>query len=342
MTAGALMLDLYGVTLTSDERCLLRQPQVGGVIFFGRNFSSRAQFIDLVAEVANLRPELLLAVDQEGGRVQRLRDGYTALPPMQALGALLTNAEDAQTEKLIVDAGWLMATEIIASGLDFSFAPVLDLDSRGCAVIANRAFSDDADRTIRAARLFITGMHEAGMAVTGKHFPGHGGVGEDSHLETPYDNRSLADLRQRDLKPFSVLAHELDAVMPAHIVFPQVDQRAVGFSQLWLQQVLRAELKFDGVIFSDDLSMKGADLMGGYSDKAEAALTAGCDMILVCNNRAGALEVIDFLQRRRYPPSPRLAAMKARRRWAWSELALDVRHRTAGAALTALVQSCPT
>lgn len=336
MTAGALMLDLGGTELTPQERSLLVHPQVGGVIFFSRNFISLQQFIALVAEVNALRPELLLAVDQEGGRVQRLREGYTNLPPMQTLGDLL--AEDwERAAPLIRDAGWLMAVEVIASGLDFSFAPVLDLDRNQCAVIANRAFSDDPDRAIAAARLFIAGMHDAGMAVTGKHFPGHGGVLEDSHLQTPYDRRTFAELWQRDLKPFRELAAELDAVMPAHVVFADADPLPVGFSRYWLQQVLRKDLNFSGVIFSDDLAMKGADVMGDYATKAAAALNAGCDMVLVCNDRAGALEVIEFLERRQTLPSPRLKAMKAKRRWAWPDLVLDSRRQATAAALLALV-----
>lgn len=335
MATGALMLDLDGTELTLEERALLVRPQVGGVIFFSRNFHTREQFVALVTQVRLLRPELLLAVDQEGGRVQRLREGYTDLPPMQTLGDLLAK-DGERAVSLIQDAGWLMAAEVMASGLDFSFAPVLDLDRNHCAVIANRAFSDDPDHATATARLFIAGMREAGMAVTGKHFPGHGGVGEDSHLETPYDRRTFAELWARDIAPFRALATELDAVMPAHIVFPAIDPQPVGFSGYWLQQVLRKELKFNGVIFSDDLSMKGADVAGGYTAKAAIALDAGCDMVLVCNHRAGAIEVIEFLEKEGAPPSPRLATMKARKHWTWPSLAGHPHYRTRTANLTAL------
>jgi len=325
MAPGPLMLDLEGTSLSDDERDLLLQSPVGGVIFFARNISSKEQFIALTAEVSALRPELLLAIDQEGGRVQRLREGYTILPPMQFLGNLLV--EDSQRgAELLRNTGWLLAVEMIASGLDFSFAPVLDLDSSHCEVIANRSFSLDPGIASAAAGYFIEGMAEAGMAATGKHFPGHGGVTADSHLEIPYDSRSLEQLQDRDLLPFKALSHKLQGIMPAHIVFPEVDDKAVGFSSYWLQNILRQELAFDGVIFSDDLSMKGADQMGSYAEKADAALRAGCDMVLVCNNRQGAVEVLDSLQTRAEPVvSPRLPVMKAKKQWQWSGLENDSR-----------------
>ncbi len=319
MMLGPLMLDLSGTELSSEERELLLEPAVGGVIFFARNFTSRAQFCELTAAVDELRPALLLAVDQEGGRVQRLREGYTRLPAMQQLGDLYRK-DAAAGSRLLHEVGWLMAAEVIASGLDFSFAPVLDLDRSHCAVIADRAFSDEPQRAVRAIGHFIDGMHDAGMAATGKHFPGHGGVSADSHLETPRDSRDLKVLREHDLLPFQALAPRLQGIMPAHIVFPSIDKEAVGFSRFWLQDVLRAELNYSGVIFSDDLSMKGADVAGSYAQKAAAALAAGCDMILVCNNRAGAREVLDFLATH-HPLEPcRLATMHAQRGWTWQEL----------------------
>ncbi len=336
MAPGPLMLDLEGTSLSDEERDLLLQSAVGGVIFFARNISSKEQFIALTAEVSAVRPELLLAIDQEGGRVQRLREGYTILPPMQVLGNLLV--EDGQRgAELLRNAGWLLAVEMIASGLDFSFAPVLDLDSSHCEVIANRSFSLDPGIASAAAGYFIDGMAEAGMAATGKHFPGHGGVTADSHLEIPYDSRSLEQLQARDLIPFKALSPKLQGIMPAHIVFPEVDSKAVGFSSYWLQTLLREELAFDGVIFSDDLSMKGADQLGSYAEKAEAALSAGCDMVLVCNNRQGALEVLDYLQARAEAySSPRLPMMKAQKQWQWAELVNDARWLATREALAAL------
>jgi beta-N-acetylhexosaminidase len=318
MMLGPLMLDLEGLVLTPEERVLILNPSVGGIIFFSRNFVSYSQLVALVADIRAIRGDLLLCVDQEGGRVQRFRDGFTHLPPMQMLGDLLLKEEGG--ESLLQDAGWLMASELLACGLDFSFAPVLDLDRESCAVIGDRSFADNPEQAIRAAHHFITGMHQAGMAATGKHFPGHGGVVADSHHETPYDNRTLQQLRDRDLQPFALLAGELDAIMPAHIVYSCVEAVPVGFSPIWLQKILRDELQFQGVIFSDDLSMKGADLVGGYPEKASRALQAGCDMVLVCNNRAGALEVIDFLSENPVKPSGRLAKMAARKHPEWEAL----------------------
>ena len=321
------MLDLVAAELSSEERALLLRPEVGGVIFFARNIVSQQQISDLTTEITELRPELLLAVDQEGGRVQRLRDGYSLLPAMQVLGDYYQKDEDAGAQ-LLRDTGWLMAVEVIASGLDFSFAPVLDLDRRHCPVIADRAFSDDAQLATQAIRFFIEGMHEAGMAATGKHFPGHGGVLGDSHLETPCDLRDIDELRDHDLRPFRELASDLQGVMPAHIVFPNISDQPVGFSSFWLQQVLREELGFQGVIFSDDLSMKGADVVGSYQQKAAAALAAGCDMVLVCNNRAGAITVMDFLAKRHSSGDTScLATMKAKRRWTWAELEQSARRQ---------------
>lgn len=327
MQPGPLMLDLAGPQLTPSEAELLRHPMVGGVILFARNVVSREQIGALAASIRQVRPDILLAVDQEGGRVQRFRDGYTRFPPMAKLGAVLRDNPE-EGAQLLRDCGWLLAAEVIASGMDFSFTPVLDVDDCQCEVIADRSFSADADLATRAAALFIEGLHEAGMAVTGKHFPGHGGVTADSHLETPEDRRSLAELEARDLIPFRALAPILDGVMPAHILFPQVDSQCVGFSRHWLQDILRDGLGFQGVIFSDDLSMKGADVVGGYREKAAAALDAGCDMVLVCNNPFGAEEVLRYLEERDEPVSPRLVAMSARRQWEWQELLASERRQS--------------
>ena len=327
MAPGPLMLDLESTQLTPDERELLSHPQVGGVILFARNVRDREQVGDLTADIRQLRPELLLAVDQEGGRVQRLRQGYTRFPAMAALGRKLVADPEGGAE-LLRDCGWLLAAEVIATGLDFSFAPVLDIDDGHCEVIADRSFSGDPAVATRAASLFIEGMHEAGMGATGKHFPGHGGVTADSHLETPRDLRSLGELETRDLIPFRQLLPVLDAVMPAHILFPAVDSHCVGFSRRWLGDILRGEMGFDGVIFSDDLSMKGADVAGGYPDKTDAALGAGCDMVLVCNNAAGARQVLVHLEKTGAAGSPRLERMRARRQWRWDELEHHDRRRS--------------
>ena len=338
MTLGPLILDLDGLTLSKAEDELLKNPHVGGVIFFARNFESREQITALVLEIRAIRPELLLCVDQEGGRVQRFRDGFTRIPPMQLLGDQLGLGIDGSGE-LLRNSGWLLASELLACGVDFSFAPVLDVDDSQCEVIADRSFSDDPELAARAAEIFIGGMHEAGMSATGKHFPGHGGVLADSHLETPFDDRAMDELRCRDLVPFVSLSKVLDAVMPAHIVFPEIDEHAVGFSSFWLQQVLRTELEFDGVIFSDDLSMKGADVAGSYSDKAQCALQAGCDMVLVCNNREGALEVLNYLDSVKVKPSLRLSRMKGKSQLDWKTLVNSERWISTRIALDALVGS---
>lgn len=318
------MIDLDGLFLTQDEQALIQRPMVGAIIFFARNFESRQQIQALVAEIRAIRPELLLCVDQEGGRVQRFREGFTRIPPMQVLGDRLV-AGEADAEQLLRDCGWLLASEVLSCGVDFSFAPVLDIDRNQCEVIADRSFCDDPVMAAEAAQYFMEGMHEAGMATTGKHFPGHGGVRADSHLETPYDNRTLQEMHARDMLPFLVLSKTLDAVMPAHIVFPNIDADAVGFSRFWLQEILRKELAFEGVIFSDDLSMKGADVAGGYVDKTRCAMNAGCDMVLVCNDRQGALEVLAFLEEEKVEPSARLATMKMRQQPDWPALKNDSR-----------------
>lgn len=293
MALGAVMLDLEGLALNEEETELLQHPGVGGVIFFARNFESPAQIQALIQAIRAIRPELLLAVDQEGGRVQRFKTGFTRLPAMQQFLPLYRkNAE--RTEQLLKDCGWLMAAELLAIGMDFSFAPVVDLDSNHCSVIADRSFSSKPEEATILAKCWLAGMHEAGMATTGKHFPGHGGVSGDSHLELPIDPRPLETLFSHDLIPFTTLLSELNAVMPAHIMFPEVDNKySVGFSQHWLKAILRQRLGFKGVIFSDDLTMEGAASVGSYATRASLASEAGCDMLLVCNHRKGALEVLE-------------------------------------------------
>ena len=316
---GRLMLDLKGVSLDRDERLQLQNSQVGGVILFSRNIQSRDQICDLVAEIRACSKSLLVAVDQEGGRVQRLREGFTAIPSMQAIGNLIARSPE-EGLGLSKDLGWLMASEVIACGLDLSFAPVLDVDRDTSSIIGDRSFSDQPEIVISAAEAFIKGMHDAGMAATGKHFPGHGGIVADSHLEAPVDDRSWNTLYARDIQPFAKLSKMLDAVMPAHITFPSVDPDSVGFSSFWLNDVLRGKLGFEGIIFSDDLTMKGADIAGGYVDKAKLALKAGCDMILVCNCPQGVVEVLSYMESANISQSSKLASMVAKRSISWSDL----------------------
>jgi len=323
---GRLMLDLAGTQLTVAERQLLSNSQIGGVILFARNIETKQQLISLIAEIRNCANNILIAVDQEGGRVQRFKQGFTQLPPMQTLGDLVEADRDSGL-RLAKDVGWLMASEVIACGLDISFAPVLDVDRDHSSIIGNRAFSDRAEQVILAAKAFIQGMNEAGMAATGKHFPGHGGVIADSHLEAPVDYRDMAQLESRDLKPFIALSEDLGGIMPAHITFPAVDANAVGFSPRWLQQILRDKIGFQGVIFSDDLSMKGADIAGGYIEKAEMALNAGCDMILVCNCPQGAREVLAHLQQLEMKGCEKIATIRAKQAINWDQLTEQARYR---------------
>ena len=325
---GSLMLDIHGTWLTAEDRRILRQPEVGGLILFARNIEDPRQVRELCASIRAVRPDLLLAVDQEGGRVQRLRNGFVRLPAMRAL------ADNDNAEQLAEHCGWLMATEVLAVGLDLSFAPVLDLDHQRSAVVGSRSFEGDAELATRLAGAFIRGMDAAGMAATGKHFPGHGWAEADSHVAIPVDERSLDEIRARDLVPFQRLSQQLAAVMPAHVIYPQVDAGPAGFSRRWLQDILRGELGFDGVIFSDDLSMAGAHVVGDAASRIEAALNAGCDMGLVCNDRASAELALGALQRLKVQPPNGLARMRGRG-FARTDYREQPRWRQAGAALRA-------
>lgn len=303
---GSLMVDIAGTWLTSEDRQFLRQPEVGGLIIFARNIESARQVRELSASIRAIRPDLLLAVDQEGGRVQRLRQGFVRLPAMRSI------ADAPNAELLAEQCGWLMATEVLSVGLDLSFAPVLDLDYQRSAVVGSRSFDGDPERAALLAGAFIRGMNEAGMVATGKHFPGHGWAEADSHVAIPTDERSLESIRANDLVPFKRLSKQLAAVMPAHVIYPQVDSQPAGFSRRWLQEILRGELGFGGVIFSDDLSMAGAHVAGDAASRIEAAFTAGCDMGLVCNDRAAAELALSAAQRMKVTPHERIASMRGK------------------------------
>lgn len=323
MTLGALMLDLEGLELAEAEKDLLRHPHVGGVILFARNFRDVAQVTALVRSIRAVRPGLILAVDQEGGRVQRFREGFVKLPPMKVFGDLYATDPDTARQRAY-QCGWLMAAEVLATGVDISFAPILDVDCGISQVIGDRAFHADPQVAVKLLREFIRGMHDAGMAATGKHFPGHGSVAADSHVALPIDERSWAEIEAHDLVPFAALARELQGIMPAHVIYPRVDPHPAGFSPFWLQDILRQRLGFDGVIFSDDLSMEGAVATGSFSDRANAALDAGCDMVLVCNHRVGALEVLQALEKRgQFPEQRRFEALRGRFRQDWNSLHAD-------------------
>ncbi len=309
MQAGRLMLDLKGQTLLAEERDLLGHPQVGGVILFARNIATAEQVAALVAEIRALRPSLLLAVDQEGGRVQRLQEGMTRLPPMRRLGDLYERAPQAGTQAARL-LGRLMASEVLQLGLDFSFAPVLDVDLGRCDVISDRAFSHSVQAVIALAGAFIDGMHQAGMAATGKHFPGHGWVSGDSHLCLPEDTRSLSEIEAACLQPFAALMQSLDGIMPAHVRYSQVDQLPAGFSPVWINY-LRQTLHFRGMIFSDDLSMAGAAMAGTVIQRAQAALAAGCDQVLVCNQPEEAITLLQWMETNAISACDQAARMRA-------------------------------
>lgn len=307
---GALMLDIEGTSLTVADQKLLAEPQVGGLILFGRNIQSPQQVRALTDSIRQIRPELLIAVDQEGGRVQRLRSGFSRLPSMRVFGHLY-DQEPQQALTLAEHCGWLMATEVLAVGIDFSFAPVLDLDGIS-QIIGDRSFHCNTAQLIRLASAFIQGMHRAGMATTGKHFPGHGSVAADSHIAAPVDHRTLDDIERNDMQPFIQLKDQLDALMPAHVIYDQVDRSPAGFSTFWLQNIIRQKLGFDGVLFSDDLSMQAACVAGGAEARIKAALSAGCDMGLVCNDRTAALNALMALQDMPLPNQQRLEKMRGK------------------------------
>ncbi|MCM2679865.1 beta-N-acetylhexosaminidase [Echinimonas agarilytica] len=288
---GPLMLDLNSTQLQADEHKLLQHPAVGGVIFFTRNFESRSQLISLISEVrAAANKPLILAVDHEGGRVQRFRSGFSAIPAMADIPVLAADC-GWNEKRLARELGWLMAAEVLACDIDISFAPVLDLNGIS-EVIGNRSFGTTSERVIDLADAFIEGMHDAGMKCTGKHYPGHGSVAADSHIAIPVDERSKACV-ENDEQVFRELidANQIDAIMPAHVIYPEFDDKPAGFSKFWLDR-LRQDLSFEGVIFSDDLAMKGAEPMGSYPQRAQAALNAGCDMVLLCNDREGVNELL--------------------------------------------------
>src|SRR5512139_27045 len=284
MGIGPVMLDVAGTVLTAEDEARLRHPLVGGVILFARNFESPRQIAELCASIHALRtPPLLIAVDHEGGRVQRFREGFTRIPAMRELGKIW-DEHPKRAKHLAQQAGYVLAAELRACGVDFSFAPVLDVDYGCSRVIGDRAFHSEPQAIAELAHSLLQGLRQGGMHTVGKHFPGHGFVRADSHLEIPVDERSYTDIELCDLIPFrQMVSFGLTAVMPAHVIYPKVDSNPAGFSKVWLKDILRGELGFEGVIFSDDLSMEGATVAGGIVQRAEAALQAGCDMVLVCN-----------------------------------------------------------
>jgi beta-N-acetylhexosaminidase len=334
-TCGRLMMDIDGTSLSSVDIDLISNSQVGGLILFERNFSSKDQIADLCSQIKGIKNNILIAVDQEGGRVQRFKDGFTILPSMQSLSDYTAKSSNKDIFK---EVGWLMAAELLAAGIDISFAPVLDVDRNTSSIIGNRSFSDEPSNVSKNAKGFITGMNEAGMQATGKHFPGHGGIFEDSHLLQPQDKRSLDELIKHDLVPFIDLKDDMGGIMCAHILFPEVDELSAGFSSFWIKEILRNRIGFKGVVFSDDLTMKGAG-ENSYAERVDLSLSAGCDMVLICNNRDGVFEAIEYMEEKKISGSHNITSMLSQSNISWKDLYSSDRRSKIREDLTNLARS---
>ena len=293
---GPVMLDPVGPAMTDADRARLLHPAAGGVILFAHNYENPSQLAALCAEIRGLRtPELLICVDHEGGRVQRFRDGFTAIPPMRSLGALWERNRDT-ARKCAHAIAYVAAAELAAHGVDFSFAPVLDLDYGGSSVIGDRALHYDPGAVGALAAEIVRGYAAGGMRAVGKHFPGHGFATADSHVAVPRDERAVAAIMKKDVAPYrAAIEAGLGGVMPAHVIYPRADREPAGYSRYWLQEVLRGKLAFDGLVFSDDLSMEGASTAGGIPERARAALAAGCDTVLLCQDPQGQDKLLEAL-----------------------------------------------
>ncbi len=330
MTLGPLMVDVAGTELSAEDREVLAHPLVGSVILFTRNYVDRAQLGALVGQIRAVRsPALLIAVDHEGGRVQRFREGFSPLPPLRRIGQCF-DADAQQGLAMARALGWLMAAELLACGLDFSFAPCVDLDYGLSEIIGDRAFHARATTVAALAVAYMHGMRDAGMAATAKHFPGHGAVVADSHLALPVDRRALVDLDQ-DLLPYQrLIANGLPAVMVAHVLFPAVDSVPASFSVRWITGQLRQELHFGGLVFADDLTMAGAAAIGDLPERASRALAAGCDVLPVCNDRPGVVRLLEHFAPRIDPASQlRLIRMRGRRQPGFETLEASATWRSA-------------
>jgi len=331
---GPAVIDVVGLALTDDDRRRLVHPATGGVILFTRNYETPEQLTALCEEIEKLRePALPICVDHEGGRVQRFRTGFTALPPMRELGRLWDRDRPAGRAAARA-AAYVAAAELAAHGVDFSFAPVLDIDFGTSGVIGDRALHFDPTAVGALGASLIQGFADAGMAAVGKHFPGHGFAGADSHVAVPRDERSLREIEKKDLVPYkAAIEAGLAAVMPAHVIYSQVDSEPAGYSRIWLQDILRGKLGFDGLIFSDDLSMEGASTAGGVPERARAALGAGCDMVLLCNDPAGQEVLLESLSGVALGKPERLERMRKK---GGRDLRKSVAYRDAQAALQAM------
>jgi beta-N-acetylhexosaminidase len=310
MNLGPIMMDVSGLTLTQLEETQLAKPSIGGVILFSRNFESINQVKQLISSIRVVNPNILISVDHEGGRVQRFKEGFTHLPAMSKLGELY-DKKPKKAIKYACSCGFILAYELLEIDVDFSFAPVLDMDYGNSSVIGDRAFHSNPDAIIKLAQALIKGMHRAGMKCVGKHFPGHGYVSLDSHIDLPVDERPAKEVYQ-DMATFKGLVDEgLDAVMPAHVIYSKVDDKPAGFSNVWIQDILKSQLGFDGVVFSDDLSMQGALFIENIKDRVKISLDSGCDMVLICNHPEMLLEVID----QDWGSNEKLQSMQGNRRY---------------------------
>ncbi|AOY93387.1 beta-N-acetylhexosaminidase [Cupriavidus sp. USMAA2-4] len=335
---GPVVLDIVGKQLDAEDARRIAHPLTGGVILFARNFESRAQLVALTRAIRAVRDDVLICIDHEGGRVQRCKtDGFTHLPAMSRLGELWDRDVLAAT-KAAVDCGYVLASELRACDIDLSFTPVLDLDYGRSAVIGDRAFHADPRVVTMLANHLAHGLLLAGMANCGKHFPGHGYVAADSHVAVPIDERPLEEILAQDARPYDWMGLSLASVMPAHVIYPQVDAQPAGFSRIWLQDILRSQLGFEGVIFSDDLSMEGASVAGSVTEAARAALGAGCDMVLICNHPERADQLLDELDVTIGKASQRrIRKLFARRRpLDWNKLHRQPQYRAALRQLKAL------
>ncbi|AUT58940.1 beta-N-acetylhexosaminidase [Paraburkholderia terrae] len=335
LTPGPVMLDVVGKTLNADDERRLAHPMTGGVILFARHFESRAQLVALTDAIRNIREDLLIAVDHEGGRVQRFRtDGFTVLPAMGKLGALW-DEDVLRATKVTTAVGYVLASELRACGIDMSFTPVLDLNYGNSQVIGDRAFHRDPRVVTMLAKSLNHGLALAGMANCGKHFPGHGFASADSHVAVPVDERTLDEILGEDVTPYDWLGLSLASVLPGHVIYPKVDSKPAGFSRVWIQDILRTKLGFEGAIFSDDLSMEAARQGGTLTQAATAALEAGIDMVLICNQPDEAGKVLDAL---RFMPSEesrqRLERMRPRGdALSWTQLMEEPQYQQAQALL---------
>ncbi|HEY7774113.1 MAG TPA: beta-N-acetylhexosaminidase [Marinagarivorans sp.] len=331
---GSVMLDVAGQSLTVEEREVLAHPQVGGVILFARNYDNPQQLAELNRQIRECKKAILIAVDHEGGRVQRFREGFTRIPAMYELAS--------RAPQLLPQTARLMAQELMAAGIDFTFAPVLDRFNPESHVIGDRAFAESPREIIQHGKAFLAGLAAAGMPAVGKHFPGHGGVTGDTHVETAVDEREFADIEATDLQPFAELASQLHGIMPAHVIFPCVSDSPVGFCRIWLQTILRAKLAFSGAIFSDDLSMAAAKIAGDPVERGLAARSAGCSMVLMCNQPDDAIALIEGFEQHNIradeTPLRALSAEQARTQtgFNWQTLRASANWRQTHAALQAL------